>query len=146
MLELNPPIEEVKKSIYKEINRFLSIPNIIYNFVSDEEDNEKSYYHTIVDENGPQISKLYEQLNISITQLHDLKKRLSEIVGLAYLDFEPYIEKNFTTIDDWKYNYELIKQKRREVEKLPNVIKIDCFKINVSSYKSFTDDSFDKNF
>ena len=75
-----------------------------------------------------------------------MKKRLSEIVGLAYLDFEPYIEKNFTTIDDWKYNYELIKQKRREVEKLPNVIKIDCFKINVSSYKSFTDDSFDKNF
>ena len=146
VLELNPPIEEVKKSIYKEINRFLSIPNIIYNFVSDEEDNEKSYYHTIVDENGPQISKLYEQLNISITQLHDLKKRLSEIVGLAYLDFEPYIEKNFTTIDDWKYNYELIKQKRREVEKLPNVIKIDCFKINVSTYKSFTDDSFEKIF
>ena len=70
MLELNPPIEEVKKKIYKEINKFLSIPNIIYNFVSDDEDQEQSYYHTIVDENNPQISRLYEQLNKSIIQLN----------------------------------------------------------------------------
>ena len=146
MLELNPPIEEVKKSIYKEINRFLSIPNIINNFISDDEENEQSYYHTIVDENSPQISKLYEQLNISLTQLNDLKKKLSEVVGLAYLDFEPYIEKNFTVIEDWKYNFDLIKQKRREIEKLPNVIKIDCFKINVTTYKSFADDAFEKIF
>ena len=146
MLELNPPIEEVKKSIYKEITKFLSIPNEIYNFISDEEENEQSYYHLIVDENSSQITKLYEQLNVSITQLYDLKKKLSEIVGIAYLDFEPYIEKNFTVIEDWKYNYDLIKQKRREIEKLPNVIKIDCFKINVTTYKSFADDSFEKIF
>ena len=73
VLELSPPIEEIKKSIYKEINRFLSIPNEICNFIEDEE-NEKSYYHTIVEENNSQILKLYEQLNISITKLHNLKK------------------------------------------------------------------------
>ena len=145
MLELSPPIEEIKKSIYKEINKFLSIPNEIRNFIEDEE-NDKSYYHTIVEENNSQIFKLYEQLNISITKLHNLKKKLSEIVGLAYLDFEPYIEKNFTVIEDWKYNYDLIKQKRREIEKLPNIIKIDCFKISVTTYKSFTDDAFEKIF
>ena len=145
MLELSPPIEEIKKSIYKEINKFLSIPNEICNFIEDEE-NDKSYYHTIVEENNSQILKLYEQLNISITKLHNLKKKLSEIVGLAYLDFEPYIEKNFTVIEDWKYNYDLIKQKRREIEKLPNIIKIDCFKISVTTYKSFTDDAFEKIF
>ena len=146
MLELNPPIEEVKKSIYKEITKFLSIPNEIYNFITDEDENEPSYYHLIVDENSSQITKLYEQLNVSITQLNELKKKLSEIVGIAYLDFEPYIEKNFTVIEDWKYNYDLIKQKRREIEKLPNIIKIDCFKINVATYKTFADDSFEKIF
>ena len=144
-LELSPPLEEIKKSIYKEVNKFLSIPNEICNFIEDEE-NEKSYYHTIVEENNSQILKLYEQLNISLNKLHNLKKKLSEIVGLAYLDFEPYIEKNFTVIEDWKYNYDIIKSKRREIEKLPNIIKIDCFKISVTTYKTFTDDAFEKIF
>ena len=67
-LELSPPLEEIKKSIYKEVNKFLSIPNEICNFIEDEE-NEKSYYHTIVEENNSQILKLYEQLNISITNI-----------------------------------------------------------------------------
>ena len=62
------------------------------------------------------VEEFVKSFETSVEHIGDynLKKKLAEIVGLAYLDFEPYIEKNFTTIDDWKYNYELIKQKRRE--------------------------------
>ena len=143
-LELNPPLEEIKKSIYKEINKFLSIPDTIRNFI--DEDDDKSYYHTIVVENNDQISKLYANLNVSLTQLTNLKKKLSDIVGIAYLDFESFIEKNFTCIEDWKYNFELIKNKRREIEKLSDVIKIDCFKVSIVTYKTFADDAFEKIF
>ena len=146
VLELNPPLEEIKKSIYKEIQKFLSIPIMINNFISDEEEKEESYYHTIVRENESEILKLYSQLDVSLTQLNNLKKKLSQVIYLAYLNFETFIEENFTSLDDWKYNYELIREKRREVEKLPNIIQINYFKINILTYKSFADDAFEKIF
>ena len=143
-LALNPPLEDIKKQIYRDIEKFLSIPSTIRNFISDEED--QSYYHTIVEENSKEIQNLYSKLNNSVIKLTELKKNLADDVGLSYLDFESYVNKNFTSTEDWKYNYEIIRNKRREIEKLDDVIKIDCFKVNIISYKMFVDDAFEKIF
>ena len=143
-LNLNPAIEDIKKSIFREIEKFLEIPNAIRNFKDDE--NHLSYYHTIVEENQGNIKQLYEKLNNAIEELNQLKLKLSEIVGLSYLDFESFIEKNFTSTEDWKYNYDIIRNKRKEIEKLDDIIKIDCFKINITNYKIFVSDAFEKIF
>ena len=143
-LALNPPLEDIKKQIYRDIEKFLSIPSTIRNFISDDED--QSYYYTIVEENSKEIENLYSQINGSINKLTELKRSLADDVGLSYLDFESYIEKNFTSTEDWKYNYEIIRNKRKEIEKLDDVIKLDCFKINIVSYKMFVDDAFEKIF
>lgn len=59
--------------------------------------------------------------------MNNLKNKLSEFVGLSYLDFEGFIEKNFT----WKIGWHE---------------KIDCFKINITNYKIFVTDAFEKIF
>ena len=143
-LALNPPLEDLKKTIYKEIKSFISIPSLIRNFI--DEELEPSYYHTIIDENSDLIKAVYDKLNSAIEQLNDLQKRLTETIGLSYADFESYIETNFTKMEDWKYNYDLLRQKRKEIEKLDDSMKIDCFKINLTQYKMFIDDTFEKVF
>ena len=97
-LALNPPLEDIKKQIYRDIEKFLSIPSTIRNFISDEDD--QSYYHTIVEENSKEIQNLYSKLNNSVIKLTELKKNLADDVGLSYLDFESYVNKNFISTED----------------------------------------------
>ena len=143
-LALNPPLEDLKKTIYKEIKSFISIPSLIRNFI--DEENEPSYYHTIIQENSSLIKIVYDKLNVAIENLKDLQKKLTETMGLSYVDFEGFIENNFTKMEDWRYNYDLLRQKRKEIEKLDDVMKIDCFKINLTPFKIFIDDTFEKVF
>ena len=53
-----------------------------------------------------------------------------------------YIEQNFKTVEDWEANFQMLKQKRRELKKLPDQQKVDCFSINIIPFKGGIDDIF----
>ena len=143
-LSLYPNLEEMKKQIFKEIKNFISIPSQIRNFIDDE--TEPSYYHTIIEENKDMIKTLYDKLNSAIGQLYKMQKNLESTIGLSFVNFDSYIEDNFSKMEDWKFNYDLLRCKRKELEKMEDVVKIDCFKVNLTSYKLFIDDTFEKIF
>jgi dynein heavy chain 2, cytosolic len=154
-LIITPAPEELKKSIYKEIKSFVSIPTLIKGFIETDESSSNGnslpalsndYYHNLISINSQSINNLYLKLNDSLTKLEDLRIQFSEIIGLSYIDFDTYISNNFTKLEDWKFNFEILRKKLREVEKYEDSIKIEPFKINLNSYKSFIEDLFEKIF
>ena len=60
---------------------------------------------------------------------------LTENIGLLYIDYENYIFTNFKKIEHWEMNFEILKNKRKEIDRLEDIIKIDCFKISLINYK-----------
>lgn len=153
-LIITPSPEELKKSIYKEIKSFVSIPTLIKGFIEHEElisNNSlpalsNDYYHNLISINSQSINNLYVKLNESLTKLEELRIQFSEIIGLSYINFDTYISNNFTKLEDWKYNFEILRKKLREVEKYEDSIKIEPFKINLNSYKSYIENLFEKIF
>lgn len=43
-------------------------------------------------------------------------------------------------IDDWEFNIKNIRHKRKELEKLPDYQKIDCFNVNIAPFKASASD------
>ncbi len=54
---------------------------------------------------------------------------------MLYVDYETYIANNFIKLEHWEQNYNLLRNKRKEIEKLDDIIRIDCFKISLLNYK-----------
>lgn len=62
--------------------------------------------------------------------------------ALGNLDLQQHIEKHFTGVQDWVDNLEMLKNKRRELKKLPDQKRIDCMTINLVPFKSGIDSLF----
>ena len=60
---------------------------------------------------------------------------LIENIGLLYIDYDNYILTNFNKTEHWEMNFEMLKTKRKEIDRLEDIVKIDCFKISLISYK-----------
>jgi dynein heavy chain 2 len=142
-LILDPPIEELKRQIYKEVKTFVSIPSII---IGIKERDHPEYFSEIIKANGYNIENLYSKIQDALSKVEMLKNNLSEVLSLSGVDFETYIVNNFSKTEHWKNNHDSLRKKEKEIEKLEDSIKIDCFKINLTQYKSFMADTFEKVF
>lgn len=51
-----------------------------------------------------------------------------------------YIEDYFKDVADWENNFQVVRQKRKELKKLPDSFKVDCFNINLVPFKGSIED------
>jgi hypothetical protein len=111
---LSPAKEDLKRNLFKELKNFISIPNLIKGFTDDAD-----YYHILVDENTNLITKLYTKANEAFFKIENLQNEFSEIFCLcnSNINFENFISENFTKVEDWKFNYELLKNKKKKLKK-----------------------------
>ena len=144
-LTVNPPLEDLRKIIHKEIKSFVSIPSLIRGIVEDDV-NSVEYFQNLIPKNFENIQALYLKLKDAINKLEALRENLSQIIGFSYIDFENYIQNNFSKTDDWKNNFEFLRKKFKEIEKMDDYIKIDCFKINLAPFKNFCENTFEDIF
>lgn len=55
---------------------------------------------------------------------------------------QAYIEQNFKTVEDWENNFNMLKQKRKELKKLDDSVKVDCINVNLVPFKGAIEDIF----
>ena len=58
------------------------------------------------------------------------------------MDLQSFIEQNFKGVEDWENNFQMLKQKRKELKKLPDSIKVDCINVNLVPFKANIEDIF----
>lgn len=51
------------------------------------------------------------------------------------MNLQQHIEKYFTNVQDWIDNLDMLKQKKRELKKLPEQKKVDCINVNLVPFK-----------
>ena len=70
--------------------------------------------------NSKHIKTVYMKANELFVKLESLTNDYVEWTALGNLDLQQHIEKYFTGVQDWVDNLEMLKQKRRELKKLPD--------------------------
>ena len=62
--------------------------------------------------------------------------------ALGTVDLQAFIEANFKTVEDWENNFAMMKQKRKDLKKLPDSSKVDCITVNLVPFKAGIEDIF----
>lgn len=97
-------------------------------------------YKNMPERNAKYLNSVYTGAEELFVKLSKLVDSLRPWTVLAYIDVEGMVETVLKSVDDWEYNVKNLRLKRRELEKLPDTHRIDCFGINLISFKSNVDD------
>jgi len=137
-MTLDPTIEELKKAVFKEIKSFVSLPVNAKGFTD-----ECDYYKSLLDQNNEKIVSLYSNVNVTIRNLEIKIEDLNGYTGLLQVNYESFSENYLNTFNAWKNNLESLYKVKKEISKIDDVIKIDCFKLNITGFKDYFESSFE---
>lgn len=134
-VQYRPPLEELRSSYYREMRKFIGIPNSFSGF------GNKDVYVTMADRNAKSLIQVYVKAEELFQKLMDQKNALKDWVALGKIaDIFTYVEENCTEIEQWELNFDVLKKKRKELDKMSDFYKIDCFSVSATPLKAAIED------
>ncbi|XP_041438616.1 cytoplasmic dynein 2 heavy chain 1 isoform X2 [Xenopus laevis] len=136
-LQFKPPYEEIRAKYYREMKRFISIPN---QFKGLSEAGEEPIFSIMSERNANGFITVFSKAEDLFRRLAAAMDRFKEWVVIGQLDVDVLINKYLHDVHDWEKNFKALKVRGKEAERLPSSIKIDCMTINCNPVKSVVDD------
>jgi len=138
-LSFRPPLEELKQRYYKEIRLFISIP-INFQGLGGNPD----IYRKMPDKNASCLVHVYTKAEELFNELKAFLRNYAPWTVLGSIDLEALIEQHVKTVKDVENNLKLLKQKRKELEKLQDTQKIHCFEVSFVPFKTTIEDQLQR--
>ncbi|XP_018422828.1 PREDICTED: cytoplasmic dynein 2 heavy chain 1 [Nanorana parkeri] len=142
-LQFKPPYEEIRAKYYRDMKRFISIPN---QFRGLSEPGEEPIFTAMPDRNANGLITVFSKAEDLFRRLSAVMDRFKEWVVIGRVDVNALIEKHLREIHDWEKNFKALKVRGKEAERLPSTMKVDCMTINCNPVKTIIDDLIQKLF
>lgn len=134
-IQFKPSIEELKDKYYREITNFITWPSRVFRGIL----GNLEIYQKLGDRNGLAIKSLISKAESTFTMLQLHLKNLESWGSIPYLSVAS-INDRIKTIQEWEFNIRVIRLKRKELEKVPDYQKVECFNINQIKFKNSADE------
>ena len=130
-LQFEPPLEEIRAQYYKEVKRFLAIPS---NFrgVSATGDTFKPMTRA----NSKGVATVFKKAEKLFAKLQRSVAPFNDWVALGTVELEQFLAKNLNVVSDWELNFKVLKQRQKELGRLPQDMRVDCFTIATAELKT----------
>ncbi|MEW5298927.1 MAG: hypothetical protein WDW36_001997 [Sanguina aurantia] len=97
----------------------------------------------------PTVFSFFEQVygaaEALFAQLAEELKRWADWVVLGTIqDLDEYADSNLTEVADWELNFRMLKAAAKDCEKLPNELKVDCYKVSLGPVKASVEEQMKK--
>ncbi|KAK5608849.1 Cytoplasmic dynein 2 heavy chain 1 [Crenichthys baileyi] len=142
-LQFRPPFEEVRARYFREMKRFISIPN---QFKGVSIQGEELIFNIMIDRNASGFLTIFSKAEVLFNRLLAIQHKFKEWVVLGQVDLEKLVEKHLTSVQDWERNFKALKARGKESERLPSQEKVDCITVNCEPVKSTIDDLIQRLF
>uniref|UniRef100_A0AAX7TRD3 Dynein heavy chain tail domain-containing protein n=1 Tax=Astatotilapia calliptera TaxID=8154 RepID=A0AAX7TRD3_ASTCA len=126
-LQFSPPFEEVRARYFREMKRFISIPN---QFRGVSTQGEELIFNIMIDRNASGFLTIFSKAEDLFSRLEAIQHKFKEWVVLGQTDLEKLIEKHLSSVQDWERNFKALKAKGKESERLPS--DFVCYKLIVN--------------
>uniref|UniRef100_A0AAQ5YAS5 Dynein heavy chain tail domain-containing protein n=1 Tax=Amphiprion ocellaris TaxID=80972 RepID=A0AAQ5YAS5_AMPOC len=136
-LQFRPPFEEVRARYFREMKRFISIPN---QFKGVSALGEELIFNIMIDRNASGFLTIFSKAEDLFSRLHAIQHKFKEWVVLGQVDLEKLVEKHLSSVQDWERNFKALKARGKESERLPSQEKVDCITVNCEPVKAVIDD------
>ncbi|VDM11275.1 unnamed protein product [Wuchereria bancrofti] len=143
-LELRPPLEEIRAKYYRELRKFISIPQKFHGVQESEQTNE--LFAKMIEHNANRFWSVYEKAEQLFEKLINVGNEFESWVVLGQVDLESLITKHFKQAADWENQIKLLKVRGRDAEKLPSEVKLECIIVSTSAVKIAIDDMLQRLF
>uniref|UniRef100_A0A8C9YLX3 Dynein cytoplasmic 2 heavy chain 1 n=1 Tax=Sander lucioperca TaxID=283035 RepID=A0A8C9YLX3_SANLU len=142
-LQFRPPFEEVRARYFREMKRFISIPN---QFKGVSAQGEELIFGVMIDRNASGFLTIFSKAEDLFSRLQAIQHKFKEWVVLGQVDLEKLVEKHLISVQDWERNFKTLKASGKESERLPSQEKVDCITVNCEPVKAVIDDLIQKLF
>ncbi|KAJ8798092.1 hypothetical protein J1605_001583 [Eschrichtius robustus] len=115
-LQFKPPFEEIRAKYYREMKRFIGIPN---QFKGVGDAGDESIFSIMIDRNASGFLTIFSKAEDLFRRLSAVLHQHKEWIVIGQVDMEPLVEKHLSTVHDWEKNFKALKIKGKEVERLP---------------------------
>uniref|UniRef100_A0A4W6F7X0 Cytoplasmic dynein 2 heavy chain 1 n=1 Tax=Lates calcarifer TaxID=8187 RepID=A0A4W6F7X0_LATCA len=142
-LQFRPPFEEVRARYFREMKRFISIPN---QFRGVSAQGEELIFSIMIDRNASGFLTIFSKAEDLFSRLQAVQHKFKEWVVLGQVDLEKLVEKHLSSVQDWERNFKALKARGKESERLPSQEKVDCITVNCEPVKAIIDDLIQRLF
>uniref|UniRef100_A0A3B3YWL0 Uncharacterized protein n=1 Tax=Poecilia mexicana TaxID=48701 RepID=A0A3B3YWL0_9TELE len=142
-LQFRPPFEEVRARYFREMKRFISIPN---QFKGVSIQGEELIFNIMIDRNASGFLTIFSKAEDLFSRLQATQDKFKEWVVLGQVDLEKLVETHLTSVQDWERNFKALKARGKESECLPSQEKVDCITVNCDPVKATIDDLIQRLF
>ncbi|XP_056229968.1 cytoplasmic dynein 2 heavy chain 1 isoform X2 [Seriola aureovittata] len=142
-LQFRPPFEEVRARYFREMKRFISIPN---QFKGVSAQGEEIIFSVMIDRNASGFLTIFSKAEDLFSRLQAIQHKFKEWVVLGQVDLEKLVEKHLNSVQDWERNFKALKARGKESERLPSQEKVDCITVNCEPVKAIIDDLIQRLF
>lgn len=131
-LQFKPPFEEIQAKYFREMKKFLGIPNH-FKGVSEP---ASTIFSAIIDRNASAFIGCYIKAADLFQRLMKVQNEFSEWVVLGYIpDMDDFVDKELKNIGDWERELKALKVRGRNAEKLKSEYKVDCIRVSTIPVK-----------
>ncbi|XP_061575223.1 dynein cytoplasmic 2 heavy chain 1 isoform X3 [Cololabis saira] len=142
-LQFRPPFEEVRARYFREMKRFIAIPN---QFKGVSIQGEELIFNIMIDRNASGFLTIFSKAEDLFSRLQAVQNKFKEWVVLGQVDLEKLVEKHLSSVQDWERNFKALKTRGRDSERLPSQEKVDCITVNCEPVKAVIDDLIQRLF
>ncbi|XP_028817493.1 cytoplasmic dynein 2 heavy chain 1 isoform X3 [Denticeps clupeoides] len=142
-LEFRPPFEEIRAKYFREMKRFISIPN---QFKGVSEPGEEPIFSIMIDRNASGFLTIFSKAEDLFSRLLQVQDKFKDWVVIGQVDVEALVVKYLHSVHDWERNFKALKAKGKESERLPSLEKVDCITVNCEPVKAAIDDLIQRLF
>ena len=103
---------------------------------------KQEIFKMLPDMNSKHLKTVYFKAEELFSKLQQVVNEYRPWTALGSIDLQQHIEQHFDSVQDWVDNFEMLRQKRRELKKLPDSTKVDCVTVNLVPFKSGIDSLF----
>ncbi|KAF1768244.1 hypothetical protein GCK72_000056 [Caenorhabditis remanei] len=141
-IQLRPAIEEIRSKYYKELCRFLRIPDKFRGV--QEDDHSSKFYAQMIDRSMHLLPSVYDKAEQLMHKVETCDAIFVDWLVISQVDLEELIEENLKTAADWESQFKILKAKAREAERLPHELKFECILVSTAGVKSAIEDAIQR--
>uniref|UniRef100_A0A8C1IPK5 Dynein cytoplasmic 2 heavy chain 1 n=1 Tax=Cyprinus carpio TaxID=7962 RepID=A0A8C1IPK5_CYPCA len=142
-LQFRPAFEEVRAKYYREMKRFICIPN---QFKGVSETGEEPIFTCMIERNASGFLTIFSKAEHLFSRLTHVLDKFKDWVVLGQVDVDALLEKHLHSVQDWERNFRALKARGKESERLPSTEKVDCITVNCEPVRVAVDDLIQRLF
>jgi dynein heavy chain 2 len=136
-LLFKPPIEELRDKYYQEIRNFISFPVTSFQGVG----GSTEVYKMMPEKNAAYLNVVYERAEGLFEKLEALLSKFGQWAVVGTLDPETI---QLPTLEEWESFMKEVRVRRKDLEKIHDVHRVECFTVNLGVFKQQVDETLTK--